>query len=86
MMKRAAKVVAVLAVGVFIMGNTAMVAQAHHGHSTYTVEQTPYCYEDGSCDVDGVCLNGTDCDGTVHHSRTTSVHHSRRGHHSGHCY
>lgn len=87
MKKKAAKAVAAMAVAILAIGNMAIVAQAHHGHSSRAAVQTPYCYEDGSCDVDGVCLNGTDCDGTVHHSQTTSGswlgHHSERWHRRG---
>lgn len=28
------------------------------------------CYEDGRCDVSGVCVYGLDCDGTIHHAQT----------------
>lgn len=82
------KVAATLAIAGIVTGSTGTVAQAHHSRS---YEYTAYCYEDGSCDVDGVCMNGADCDGSVHHAQSNcsssygsgyqSGGHHRSGHH-----
>lgn len=74
---------AVAAAVCVMAGGTSSVAYAHHGRGN---AQPVYCYADGSCDVDGVCQIGADCDGTVHHDgagycpRTGhgSYHHSHR--------
>lgn len=84
MRKGVTKVAAVLALTMVVAGSSSSVASAHHGraHRVVVPNPTPVCYEDGSCDVDGVCLLGADCDGTVHH--TDTCYYSATGHHRGH--
>lgn len=84
MRRNVTKIAAAMALAVIVAGSFSNVASAHHGRAHRVVVQNPpVCYEDGSCDVDGVCLLGVDCDGTVHHAETycysSTVHH--RGHH-----
>lgn len=78
------KIAAVVALAAVVAGSTSNVAFAHHGRSHRTVVQNPapVCYADGSCDVDGVCSLGVDCDGTVHH--TATYYYGGTGHHGGH--
>lgn len=72
MRKGVTKVAAVLALTMVVAGSSSSVASAHHGraHRVVVPNPAPVCYEDGSCDVDGVCVLGADCDGTVHHTDT----------------
>lgn len=72
MRKGVTKVAAVLALTMVVAGSSSSVASAHHGraHRVVVPNPAPVCYEDGSCDVDGVYLLGADCDGTVHHADT----------------
>ncbi|MDE5699050.1 MAG: hypothetical protein K2I96_16865 [Lachnospiraceae bacterium] len=84
MRKNVTKIAAVMALTAIVAGSSSSVAFAHHGRAHRVVVQnpTPVCYADGSCDVDGVCLLGVDCDGTVHHTDTYCY--SGAGHHRGH--
>ena len=88
MKKKFVKVMAAMTVAVLIVGNTTVVAEAHHSRSSRaavqgaTCYQNGYCTENGSCDVDGVCQNGGSCDGTIHHASTYSG--STSGHHGRH--
>ena len=97
MRKNLTKVVAVMTLAAIVAGSSSNatfksvqdngtllnVAFAHHSRAYRTTVQnpTPVCYADGSCDVDGVCLFGVDCDGTVHH---TTTYYSGTRHHGGH--
>ncbi len=83
MRKNLTKVVAVMTLAANVAGSSSNVAFAHHSRAYRTTVQnpTPVCYADGSCDVDGVCLFGVDCDGTVHH---TTTYYSGTRHHGGH--
>lgn len=82
MRKNVTKIVAGMALAAIVAGSSSNIAFAHHG-SPKVIGQTPapVCYEDGSCDVDGVCILGVDCDGTAHHTET--YHYSGNAHHSG---
>ncbi len=84
MWRSVTKIVAVVALVAIVAGSSSNVAFAHHGRGHRAVVQnpTPVCYADGSCDVDGVCIFGVDCDGTVHHTET--YYYGGTGHHSGH--
>ena len=84
MRKNVMKLAAVMALAAVIAGSSSSVAFAHHGRTYRVVTQnpTPVCYADGSCDVDGVCTLGVDCDGTVHHTET--YYYSGTSHHSRH--
>lgn len=84
MRKNVTRFAAVMALAVIVAGSTSSVASAHHGRGHRVVVQTPpvVCYEDGSCDVDGVYQLGVDCDGTVHHA--TTYYYGGTRHHSGH--
>lgn len=84
MRKKVTRIAAVMALTAIVAGSSSSVAFAHHGRAHRVVVQnpTPVCYADGSCDVDGVCLLGVDCDGTVHHTDTYCY--SGAGHHRGH--
>jgi len=80
MRKNVTKIAALLVMTAIVAGSSSSVASAHHGRGHRVVVQyPPVCYEDGSCDVDGVCTLGVDCDGTVHHTDTycysSTVHH-----------
>lgn len=83
MRRNVTKIAAAVALAVIVAGSFSSVASAHHGRAHRVVQNPPVCYEDGSCDVDGVCLLGVDCDGTVHHTQaycySSTVYH--RGHH-----
>lgn len=83
MRKGVTKIAAVMALTVIVAGSSSSVASAHHGraHRAVAPNPAPVCYEDGSCDVDGVCLLGVDCDGTVHH--TDGYCYSGTGYHGG---
>lgn len=84
MKRRLAKIIATMAIAGVVLVNTDVVAEAHHSGFSNAQGQIGYCYQDGSCDVNGVCQNGTSCDGSVHHAQTYnrggSGHH-RSGHH-----
>lgn len=73
MRKNVTKIAAAVALAAVVAGSTSNVAFAHHGRSHRAVVQAPapVCYADGSCDVDGVCILGAACDGTVHHTATS---------------
>lgn len=84
MRKNVTKIAAVVALAAVVAGSSSSVASAHHGRGHRAVVQNPapVCYADGSCDVDGVCIFGVDCDGTVHHA--TTYCYGGTGHHGGH--
>ncbi len=84
MRKNVTKIAAVMVLTAIVAGSSSNVAYAHHGRGHRAVVQNPapVCYADGSCDVDGVCQLGADCDGTVHHTDTYCY--SGTGHHSSH--
>ncbi len=71
MKKKFVKVMAAMTVAVLIVGNTTVVAEAHHSKSSRaavqgaTCYQNGYCTENGSCDVNGVCQYGGSCSGTA---------------------
>lgn len=85
MRKNVTKIAAGMALAAIVAGSSSNIAFAHHGSSKVIVQTpAPVCYADGSCDVDGVCIFGVDCDGTAHHTETYhysgNVHHSRHHH------
>lgn len=87
MKRKLTKLMAALTVVTVMTGSMSSVAFAHHSEKREAA-QTAVCYEDGSCDVSGVCRNGTDCDRTSHHTGmqtdSGSNHDSEKSHKSGH--
>ncbi|MCM1049190.1 MAG: hypothetical protein NC433_12290 [Clostridiales bacterium] len=79
MRRNVTKIATVIAMTLIVAGSSSSIAYAHHGCSRKVAVKSPaVCYEDGSCDVDGVCILGVDCDGTAHHTDADCYSESRR--------
>lgn len=64
MKRRLAKIAAAMVVAALMAGNMASTALAYNTNGVNVAAQSVWCNPDGSCDVNGVCINGGVCDGS----------------------
>lgn len=64
MKRRLTKIAAAMAVAALMAGNTTQTALAYNTNQVKAAAQSVWCNPDGSCDVNGVCINGGVCDGS----------------------
>lgn len=64
MKRRLAKIAAAMVVAALMAGNMASTALAYNTNGVNVAAQSVWCNPDGSCDVNGVCVNGGVCDGS----------------------